>query len=102
MSQEETLRLIAQVVDNFSPALRDMQKSLKSLADTSKNTHQTNTAHVKDQAKAYAGLDQSVRQIAERTKSTLVPALASAGVTILSVSEAVNAIVKSTTGFATT
>ena len=93
------MRLVAEVVDRFSGPMRDMQKSLRALSDSAKSTHQTNTAHVRDQAKAYAGLDQSVKQISDRTKSMLVPALAAAGVSILSVGAAVAAIVKATQSF---
>ena len=93
------MRLVAEVVDRFSGPMRDMQKSLRALSNSAKSTHQTNTAHVRDQAKAYAGLDQSVKQIRDRTKSMLVPALAAAGVSILSVGAAVAAIVKATQSF---
>jgi len=79
-----------------------MNKSLRALAETAKGTHVTQTAHVRDQAKAYAGLDQSVKQIADRTKSMLTPALAAAGVSILSVGGAVAALVKATNSFGET
>ncbi|MGO9685825.1 MAG: hypothetical protein ACLPTZ_25165, partial [Beijerinckiaceae bacterium] len=97
--QDETLRLAAEVVDRWSGPMRSMQKALRELADVAKGANVTNTAHVRDQAKAYVGLDRSVRDIAVRTKSMLTPALAAAGVSILSVGAAVAAMVKSTKDF---
>jgi len=100
--QDDTLRMAAEIVDKWSGPLHAMNKSLRSLAETAKGTHVTQTAHVRDQAKAYAGLDQSVKQIADRTKSMLTPALAAAGVSILSVGGAVAALVKATNSFGET
>jgi hypothetical protein len=79
-----------------------MMKGLRGVADQAKATNVTHTAQVRDQAKAYAGLDQSVKQIADRTKSTLTPALAAAGISILSVGGAVAALVKATNSFGET
>jgi uncharacterized protein YukE len=101
-AQDETLRLAAEVVDKFSGPLREMQKALRGIADQNKATNVTHTAQMRDQAKAYAGLDQSVKQIADRTKSMLTPALAAAGVSILSVGGAVAALVKATNSFGET
>jgi hypothetical protein len=94
--------MAAEIVDKWSGPLRAMNKSLRSLADAAKGTHQTTTAHVRDQAKAYGGLDRSVRDIADRTKNLLTPALAAAGVSILSVGGAVAALVKATNSFGET
>ena len=99
-NQEEVMRLVAEVVDKFSGPIRDMGRALDALGATAGNVHKTGTQQVRDQAKAYGGLDQSVRTIADRTKSMLIPALGAVGVTILSVASAVDAIVKSTTDFA--
>ena len=100
--QDETLRLAAEVTDGWSGPLKNMVKALRGVADQAKATNVTHTAQVRDQAKAYAGLDQSVKQIADRTKSMLTPALAAAGVSILSVGGAVAALVKATNSFGET
>lgn len=97
--QDETMRLAAEVVDKYSGPLREMQKALRAVADVAKGANLTNTAHVRDQAKAYVGLDRAVRDIAVRTKSMLTPALGAAGVSILSVGAAVAAMVKATKDF---
>jgi len=101
-SEDDVMRLVAELQDNFSPAMLRMQKSLDAFSKSAKQAHQTNTAQVRDQTKAYTGLDQSVKQIADRTRSVLSPALMAAGVSILSVSAAVAALVKATTAFGET
>jgi hypothetical protein len=40
MSEQETLRLIAEVVDKYSGPLKSMQNSLKTMADASKGVHE--------------------------------------------------------------
>ncbi len=87
MSEQETMRLVAEVVDKYSGPMRDMQKSLRQLSDRTRGVHADGAKQTKAHAKAYEDLGGAI--------SKVVPALGIAGGAALSVSAAIAGVVAS-------
>ena len=91
-SQDETLRLAATVVDKWSAPLKDMQRSLRSLAAETSSVHKAGTAQAKTHSLALGDLKKSVGEVGDRINSGLRPALAGLGVGSLSAAAGITAI----------
>lgn len=102
MSEEQTLRLAAEVVDRYSGPLRQMTKALRKLSDDVKGTHAAGVTQAKRHEIAFLDLNKQLRQFEDRMKQGVVPTMAALGVTTLSVAGAVAALKGATTGFAET
>jgi hypothetical protein len=92
---DETMRLVAEVVDRYSGPLREMQKSMRRLGDVVKGTHTEGTKQTKDHEKAYQELHKSMNTVRNTISSSFTPAMATLGITTLSVSGAIAGVVES-------
>ena len=97
---DESLVLAARVVDAFSPTLKDLQRSLRSIAATTKQTHSESTKYAKDHTAALSELKMTLTQTGERVRSVFTPALAAMGVGALSAAAGIAAIKSAITDFA--
>src|ERR1700681_825435 len=92
MSQEETMRLVAELLDRTSGPLKDIQKSLKATADAAKGLHVSGSAQAREHAKAYKELHDSIRKIKDTALDVVQPGMAALGITSLSVAGAIAAV----------
>jgi hypothetical protein len=99
--QDEQLVLAAKIVDQFSPTIRDLQRSLRSLAATTSETHKAGTSQAKTHATALADLGRATREASEHFKAGLAPAMSALGVTSISAAGGIAAVVAAVKSFAT-
>jgi hypothetical protein len=92
MSQEETMRLVAELKDSVSGPLAGIQKALKQTSDTAKSMHGVGTSQAREHAKAYKELHDSIRKIKETAIDVVQPGMAALGVTAFSVAGAIAAV----------
>src|ERR1700681_2002319 len=98
MSQEETMRLVAELLDRTSGPLKDIQKSLKATADAAKGLHVSGSAQAREHAKAYKELHDSIRKIKETAIDVVQPGMAALGITAFSVAGAIAAVTSAVKG----
>lgn len=95
MSEEETMRLVAEVVDKYSGPIKQMMDQLKQLSKGAKDIHETGKKKTDEHAKAYRDLRDQLMRVKETTTDVLSPAFSALGVTVLSVSGSIAAISES-------
>ena len=78
-SQEEQLRLVAEVVDKFSPQLKQMLKSFQQISAAGKEVHEKGTKQTNEHAKAYKELGERVDRFRKFGVEALTPALGALG-----------------------
>jgi uncharacterized protein (TIGR02594 family) len=93
MSQEDTMRLVAELLDKTSGPLKDIQKSLRATADVAKSMHEGSTKEVRAHAKGYHDLRESIGKAKEMVAGVLSPALAALGITGFAAGEAITKLV---------
>jgi hypothetical protein len=79
MPSDETLRLAAQVVDQFSEPIRNMQGQLRRLSEANARSHREGTALAKGHAATYASLRTQVTATARELQTDLSPLVDKAG-----------------------
>ncbi|HEY2210276.1 MAG TPA: hypothetical protein VGH62_01410 [Bradyrhizobium sp.] len=95
MAEEDTMRLVAEVVDKYSGPLKDMQRSLRELSDVARGAHVSGAKHTKEHEKAYGELGERIERVKKGFESSFGPALATVGITAFSVGEAIKGVVES-------
>jgi hypothetical protein len=73
---EDALVLAARVVDQFSPTLKMMQRSLRSLAAETGGFHKQGIVQGKAHTEALYQLRRQVTDVGDHVKGSLTPALA--------------------------
>ncbi|HUD85011.1 MAG TPA: hypothetical protein VMR17_01105, partial [Xanthobacteraceae bacterium] len=99
MSEDDSMRLAAEIVNKWSGPLRDMRKDLRSLTDSLKASHETGAAQAKKHNEAFGDLGKTVARVDEGIKSSLTPALAAFGITTLTVAGAIATLKSNVLGF---
>src|ERR1700676_4929917 len=99
MSQEETMRLVAELRDSVSGPLAGIQKALKQTSDTAKSMHGAGAAQAREHAKAYKELHDSIRKIKDTALDVVSPGMAALGVTSLTVAGAIAAVTSAVRAF---
>jgi hypothetical protein len=100
--QEEAMILAARVVDQFSPTLKSLQRSLRSLSAETNAFHKGGIVQSKSHAESLLALRREVGAVGDRVKSGLTPALAGLGISGLSAAAGITAIAASIKEFADT
>src|ERR1700676_901609 len=98
MSQEETMRLVAELENRTSGPLQDIQKSLKATSDVAKGLHVTGSAQAREHAKAYKELHDSINKIKSTAIDVVQPGMAALGITAFSVAGAIAAVTSAVKG----
>jgi hypothetical protein len=91
-AQDETMRLVAEVVDKTTGPIKKMQASFKALGDEAANAHRKGSKEAREHSKHVKELHERLAKVKEFTADALTPALASAGISIFSVGEAIGAM----------
>lgn len=99
MSEQETMRLVAEVVDRYSGPLKSMMDALKKIGDGSKKVHDEGRKHVSEHHKAYHELREQMAKVKETTTDVLRPAFNALGLSALSVAGGIAAISEAVKGF---
>lgn len=98
MSSDETMRLVATVVDGYSGPLKEMMNALKKISEGSKDIHAKGKKDVVDHTKTYRELGEQIRKVKDNGINVLTPSLAAMGVTIFGVSEGFGKLVEQLRG----
>jgi hypothetical protein len=93
MSQDETMRLVAEVVDKYSGPLKDLNKALGTINAVGRRAHSEAAANTREHAKAYKELQEQVKKVKDTALDVLSPALTAVGLTSVSVAGAIGAVV---------
>ena len=99
MSQEDTMRLVAELLDKTSGPLKDIQKSLRDTANVAKKLSGEGTAGTKDHEKAYQGLFSSIEKTRRELSGAFTPAMAELGITTFGVGGALAGLVANLKSF---
>ncbi len=89
MSQQETLQLVAQVVDKFSGPILAMRKSLEGLTQRNVASHKAGRQAASAHEKAFSDLRKSVKETGEHVKGILEPAMVGLGIGAISTGAAI-------------
>jgi hypothetical protein len=92
MSEDQTMRLVAELLDKTSGPLKDIQRSLKQTADIAKSMHGGGIVSTREHNKQYKEMRERVMALKEGVAGSLVPAMAVLGVTAYGTGEAIAAI----------
>lgn len=92
MSEQETLKLVAEVVDKYSGPLKQMMDSLKKLGDGTKDLHEKGRKHTDEHTKAYQKLRDQIVSLKTKGLDIATPALEEMGVSLMGVSAAAAAM----------
>jgi hypothetical protein len=95
MSQDETLRLVAELLDKTSGPLKDIQKSLRDTRDVAKKLHSDGTDGAKEHEKAQSKLHESIARTRRELAGSLTPAMAALGLSTFGVGEAIGKVIES-------
>jgi hypothetical protein len=98
--QEEAMVLAARVVDQFSPTLKSLQRSLRSLSAETNAFHKGGIAQSKSHSESLLALRREVTAVGDHVKAGLTPALAGLGISGLSAAAGIAAVTKSVVDFA--
>jgi hypothetical protein len=89
---DETMRLVAEVVDKYSGPVREMQKAFRALQNDIKGVHTTGTFQAKQHTKATKDLHDAIGK-ARSITSAFTPTMATLGITAVSVSGSIAGLV---------
>jgi hypothetical protein len=92
--QDETMRLIAEVVDRFSGPLKDLNKAMGTINSAGKRMNAEGAKQTREHAKAYHELHEKIGKAKEMVAGVLSPALAALGITGFAAGEAVSKLVE--------
>jgi tail lysozyme len=94
MSQEDTMRLVAEVVDKYSGPMKDMQRSLRELSKATKGAHESSASAAREHTKHMKELGESFKKVREVAVDLMTPALAGVGITGLTAAEGIKSVVE--------
>jgi hypothetical protein len=104
MSEQETLRLVMEAVDKYSPEMKKFMNTLKGISAAGKDANQQGTKQTTEHGKAYKLLAEQMAGLKTKGIDVARPALAEMGIAVTSVAGAVAAmgvaVVKSTSDWA--
>jgi hypothetical protein len=99
VSSEETLRLVAQVVDKYSVPIAQMRASLGALSERTTSAHKSGKQAATAHSVAFAELRKQIKETADNTKNILSPALTTLGIGAISTGAAIAGITAAVKGF---
>jgi hypothetical protein len=100
MSQDETLRLVAEVVNKWSGPLRKMQEDLRALGGETKKIHADGVAHAKLHGEAFERLKKATDGARDAITEGMKPAMGALGISALTVAGAIAAVTEAVKDFA--
>jgi hypothetical protein len=81
-SEQDSLKLAAEIVDKFSGPLRQMTKSVHGFQDMLKGAHTEGSKGAKEQAKQQQELNERITETGRKISGVLTPAMAAMGLSI--------------------
>lgn len=98
-SQDDSLKIAAEIVDKFSGPLKDMQRSLRALSGTATIAHKEGARHAKEHEHRIGELRKEFIESGRQVRELFVPALASIGIAGFSAAEGIKKIAESIVDF---
>ena len=98
MSEQETLRLAAEVVNKYSGPIREMQKSLRALQASVKNAHSGGKKDADAHARSIRELKTAGDKLADGVKGALTPAMAGLGIGAFGAAAGIAAVTRAVQG----
>ncbi|MBN9039841.1 MAG: hypothetical protein BGP05_21970 [Rhizobiales bacterium 62-47] len=95
MSEQDTMRLVAEVVDKFSGPLKDLTGALKEINKTAKTSHGEAAKAAREHARHLKELGERMNKAREIVVAGLTPTMAALGVTTFGASEAMGKFTES-------
>jgi hypothetical protein len=93
MSEQDSLKLAAEIVDKFSGPLREMTKSVHSFQDMLKGAHAEGSKGAKEQAERQKALNEALRSTGEKLTGFVTPAMAALGLSVGGVGASIGALI---------
>jgi hypothetical protein len=97
---DEQLRMIATLTDAWSPQLKQMQRSLRSLAAETGGFHKQGITSSKSHTESLLALRREVTAVGDRVRGTLAPAFGALGISSLSAAAGLGAVAAAVKEFA--
>lgn len=92
MADQDTMRLVAEVVDKFSGPLKEMQKAMRETRDTLKDSHADSLKAARLHHKEVRELQERFTKAREVIAESFTPALATVGITAFGVGEVIGTL----------
>jgi hypothetical protein len=92
---DETMRLVAELLDKTSGPLKDIQKSLRETHAIAKKLQDQGTEGAKEHAKSYHQLHSAIERSRRELTGAFTPAMAALGISTFGVGEALGKVVES-------
>ncbi|MCS3689080.1 hypothetical protein [Bradyrhizobium elkanii] len=89
MSEQETMRLVAEVVDKSTGILKKIQGSYKQLGEEAGKAHETGGKAAREHTKHIRELNERLDKVKDMVSDAVLPAFATMGVTIFGVGEGI-------------
>jgi hypothetical protein len=99
MSEQETLRLVAEVVDKYSAPMKQMMDQLNKLGQAAKGVHEDGKKRTNEHTKAFRDLHDQLNKVKDTTTDVLRPAFNALGITVLSVAGSIAAVSEAVKNF---
>jgi hypothetical protein len=93
MSEQDSLKLAAEIVDRFSGPLREMTKSVHSFQDMLKGAHAEGSKGAKEQAERQKALNETLKSTGESLTGILTPAMAALGLSVGGAGASIGALI---------
>lgn len=92
MSEQDVMRLVAEVVDKSTGVLKKIQGGYKELGEQAGKAHEVGGKAAREHAKHISELQERLNKLKERVSDVLVPAFATLGISVFGVGEMVGTL----------
>jgi Phage tail lysozyme len=101
-TEQDVMRLVAEVVDKFSGPMKQMRRAMSDMADGTKTAHGEAAKAAREHAKHLKELHERFAKVRETAVDLVTPAFAAVGIAGLSATEAIKSLVEQSRKFAET
>jgi hypothetical protein len=102
LSEQDVMRLVAEVVDKFTGPLKDLVSRSKDAHDALEKGHARSSAAAREHSKQLKELNERFEKVKDTTVELVTPALASVGIAGFSAAEAIKSVVEASRRFGET
>jgi hypothetical protein len=93
MSEQDTMRLVAELLDKTSGPLKDIQKTMRETAAVAKKLHDAGVDGAKEHEKSQSKLHASIERTRRELTGSLTPAMAALGLSTFGVAEGIGKVI---------
>jgi hypothetical protein len=92
MSEQDTMRLVAEVVDKFSGPLKELQKQMRETKRSLKEGHEEGAKAAREHAERIKELKERFEKTKDFVAEAVTPAMASVGIVMLGIGESIGTL----------